>query len=90
METGEDDPREKPPLECIGSFKAHTQDGEVYTIEIWTRFGVVHNRDYQQVQPGMLMLTTTDGYDVYRVAKGEYRLKDKPEISLSTNDPNAP
>ena len=82
--------RAKKHLQCIGSFKAHTQDGESHTIEIWSHFGAVHNRDRARVAPSLLVLTTTDGYGVDRVAQGQYRLTDNPEISLSTDDPNAP
>ena len=77
-------------LECIGSFNAHTQDGEVYTIDIFTQFGAVHDRGRLRVEPSLLHLTTKDGYGVDRVAQGEYRLRDNPEISFSTDDPNAP
>jgi hypothetical protein len=35
-------------------------------------------------------LTTTQGYGVDRVAQGQYRLSDQPEVSLSSDDPNAP
>ncbi len=77
-------------LQCIGSFNAHSQDGVVHTIEIWTHFGAVHDRDRTRVEPSLLVLTTTDGRGVDRVDQGEYRLTDRPEISLSTDDPNAP
>jgi hypothetical protein len=77
-------------LQCVGSFEAHTQDGEPYTIEIWTHFGDVHDRQRNRVAPSLLVLTTTEGYGVDRVAKGQYRLTDNPEISLLTDDPNAP
>jgi hypothetical protein len=96
----EDHQGERPPdenaersemhLECIGSFRAHTQDGESRTIEIWTHFGAVHDRRVERVQPTLLVLTTTDGYGVDRVAQGQYRLTDHPEVSLSSDDPNAP
>jgi len=77
-------------LECIGSFKAHTQDGEVHTVEIWTHFGAVHDRDRSRVHPTLLVLTTADGRGVDRIDQGEYRLTDQPEVTLSSNDPNAP
>jgi hypothetical protein len=77
-------------LQCIGSFKAYAQDGEPYTIEIWTHFGAVHNHERARITPSLLVLTTTDGRGVDRVDQGEYRLTDRPEISLSTDDPNAP
>ena len=77
-------------LECIGSFRAFSQEGEAYTIEIWTHFGALHNRDRNRVSTTQLVLTTTDGGGVERVDQGEYRLTDNPEISLSTDDPNAP
>ncbi len=77
-------------LECIGSFKAYTQDGECHTIEIWTHFGVVHDRDRSRVRPTLLILTTTDGHGVDRIDQGEYRLTDNPEVTLSSDDPNAP
>jgi hypothetical protein len=77
-------------LQCIGSFKAYTQDGEAYTIQIWTHFGAVHDRERARVAPSLLVLTTTDGYGVDRIDQGEYRLTDSPEITLSTDDPDAP
>lgn len=82
--------REKMNLQCVGSCRAHTQDGEWHTIEIWTHFAEVHDRDLARVRPSLLVLTTTDGHGVDRIQKGEYRLTDSPEISLSTDDPNAP
>ena len=82
--------RSEMRLECIGSFRAHTQDGVAHTIEIWTHFGAVHDRQLARVQPTLLVLTTTEGYGVDRVAQGQYRLSDQPEISLSSDDPNAP
>lgn len=77
-------------LQCIGSFKARTQDGEVYTIEIWTHFGAVHDRERTRVEPSLNVLTTTNGRGVVRVEQGVYRLFDCPEIGFSTDDPNAP
>lgn len=76
-------------LECIGSFKAFTQEGEEHTIEIWTHFDEVHDRNRRRVEPSRLYLMTTDGNDVDRVAQGEYRLTKNPEVSLSTDDPDA-
>lgn len=87
----DESPRAKPAsMECIGSFAAFTQDGVCHTIEIWTYFGEVHARDRRRIEPAMLYLMTTDGHDVDRVAQGEYRLRSSPEVSLSTDDPNAP
>ena len=77
-------------LQCIGSFKAYTQDGKPHIIEVWTHFAAVHDRDRQRVSPSLLVLTTNAGYGVDRIDQGEYRLSDHPEISLSTDDPNAP
>src|SRR5690348_16926567 len=77
-------------LECIGSFKAHSKDGKVHTIEIWTHFGNVHNRDRRRVRSTLLVLTTTRGHGVDRIAQGQYRLTDHPEITLSSDDPKAP
>jgi hypothetical protein len=77
-------------LQCIGSFQAYTQAGELHTIEIWTHFGDVHDREVARVAPSLLVLTTTDGHGVDRVDQGEYHLTDSPEVSLSTDDPNAP
>jgi hypothetical protein len=82
--------RAKMHLQCIGSFKAYTQARECHTIEIWTHFGAVHDRERAHVEPSLLVLTTTDGHGVDRIDQGEYRLTDSPEISLSTDDPNAP
>jgi hypothetical protein len=77
-------------LQCVGSFKAYTQDGVGHTIEIWTHYGAVHDRDVARVAPSLLVLTTPDGHGVDRVDQGEYRFTDNPEISLSTDDPHAP
>lgn len=77
-------------MECIGSFHAFTQDGEQHTVEVWTYFRAVHNREHQRIEPSCLYLMTTDGHDVDRVDQGEYRLKDNPEVSLSSDDPHAP
>jgi hypothetical protein len=77
-------------LECIGSFEAHTPEGEAYVVEIWTHFGAVHDRDRQRVAPEQLVLTTADGRGVDRVDQGEYCLRDSPAVSFSTDDPNAP
>jgi len=85
-----EDRHDRPPLECIGSFKAHTPEGIEHVIEIWTRHEAVHDRDRQRVHPGILVLTTTEGYDVERLGKGEYRLAKSPEVQLSSADPNAP
>ena len=82
--------RDRIRLQCIGSFKAYTQDGEAYTIEIWTHFAAVHDRERARVEPSLLVLTTTHGDGVDRLDQGEYRLTDNPEILLSTDDPNAP
>jgi hypothetical protein len=82
--------RAKMHLQCIGSFAAYTQAGECYTIEIWSHFGDVHDRDRARVEPSLLVLTTTDGHGVDRIAQGQYRLVDSPEVSLSADDPNAP
>lgn len=77
-------------LQCVGSFKAFTQDGECHTVEIWTHFDDVHDRDRVRVGSSKIYLMTADGYDIDRIAQGEYRLVKHPEISLSTDDPNAP
>jgi hypothetical protein len=82
--------RDQMRLECIGSFHAWTQDGECRTIEIWTHFAAVHDRERVRVEPSLLVLTTTEGYGVDRIDQGEYRLVDRPEVTLSTADPNAP
>ena len=84
------DAQDEMHLQCIGSYYAWTQDGERHTIEIWTHFGVVHDRERIRVQPSLLVLTTTDGHGVDRIDQGEYRFTDSPEVSLSTDDPNAP
>jgi hypothetical protein len=99
-EMSEDPPEDRPPdasvnrsrerLQCIGSFNAYTQDGELYSIEIWTHFGAVHDRERARVSPGLLFLKTTEGHEVDRVDQGEYRLRESPEITFSTDDPNAP
>jgi hypothetical protein len=62
-------------LKCVGSFKAYAQDGTCHTVEIWTYFNSVHDRERSRVE---------------RVAQGEYRLTENPEVSLSTDDPHAP
>ena len=95
-----DRPEDRPPdaaaergkmnLQCIGSFKAYTQEGELYVVDIFTHFGAVHDRERVRVHPTLLVLTTKDGRAVERVAHGEYRLSESPEISFSTDDPDAP
>jgi hypothetical protein len=82
--------RDQMRLQCIGSFKAHSPDRQVHTIEIWTHFGAMHDRERIRVQPSLLVLTTTDGHGVDWVAQGEYRLTDSPETTLSSDDPLAP
>lgn len=77
-------------LTCIGSFNAFTQDNEIYTIEIWTHYEAVHDRDRSRVEEGMLVLKTRNGDAVERIDQGEYRLKGNPETTFSTDDPNAP
>ena len=77
-------------LECIGSFHAKTPEGEQHTIEIWTKFHSVHDRDISRIEPGLLVLTTTHGHGVERIAQGQYKLKDGPEVYVSTDDPHAP
>ncbi len=89
-EPGSSQQRPEVELQCIGSFKAYSQDAELYTIEIWTRFEAQHDRERLRIAPGFRILTTTDGRRVERVDQGEYRLVDNPEVSLSTDDPNAP
>jgi hypothetical protein len=79
-----------PDLQCIGSFKAYAQDGTRHTIEIWTHFHAVHDRDRARVAPSQLVLTTTGGYAVEWIERGKYRLKDNPEVRFSTDDPKAP
>ncbi len=77
-------------LECIGSFNAYSTDRRVHTIEIWTHFGNVHDRERPRVHSTVLVLTTTLGHGVDRIAKGQYRLTDHPEITLSSDDPHSP
>ena len=77
-------------LECIGSFEAYTQNGEAHTIEIWTHFGAIHDRERIRVYPTLLVLTTTDGHGVDCVDQSQCRLTERPEITLSSSDPNAP
>jgi hypothetical protein len=82
--------RDKMNLECIGSFYAFEEGGEKHTIEIWTHHGAMHDRDIRRVSPTQLVLTTTLGFGVVRVAQGKYQLTDSLKTSLSTDDPNAP
>ena len=85
-----EDARQRPRLECIGSFVAHDSEGQPQTIEIWTRFEPVHDRERQRVHPGVIVLTTVDGRDVTWISKGDYRLTDQPEVRLSSSNPDAP
>lgn len=85
-----DNDHDRPPLECIGSFLAYEPDGSRHTIEIWTRFESVHDRARQRVHPGLIVLTTTEGRGVTRIARGDYRLTDQPEVRLTSSDANAP
>lgn len=80
----------RPNMECIASFYAYCQDGERHTIEVWTYFSDVHNRERHQIETSRLYLMTPDGRDVDRVDQGEYRLRDNPEVSFSSDDPDAP
>ena len=77
-------------LQCIGSFVAFTPAGDPFTIEIWTHFASVHDRERVRVEPTRLVLTTSKGVSVKRIDQGEYCLRDNPEITFSTDDPNAP
>jgi len=77
-------------MQCIGSFQAYAQDGKACTIEIWTHFEAVHDRERARIEPGLLRLTTTDGRAVNRIDRGDYRLIDSPYTRLSSDDPNAP
>ncbi len=86
----EEPKRQRIELECVGSFVAYAQDGMAHTIEIWTKFGSIHDRSRSRVAPGLMILTTTDGRDVEYVGRRIYRLHDQPEISLSSADENAP
>lgn len=88
--SGDDQQRQRIELECVGSFVAYTQAGDPHTVEIWTRYDAVHDRNRSRVAPGLSVLTTTDGHDVEYVGHGLYRLHDQPEVSLSSSDPNAP
>jgi hypothetical protein len=85
-----DEAPDRSRLECIGSFKAFTEDKKVLAVEIWTHFSGVHDRDYARVEAGLLILTTTDGRGVDRISQGHYRLRDDPKLTLSTTDPKAP
>lgn len=82
--------RQRPPLECVGSFLAYEPEGQPHTIEIWTRFEAVHDRQRRRVHPGVIVLTTTDGRGVTRIAQGDYQLSDQPEVRLTSADPDAP
>ena len=77
-------------FKCVGSFQATEQNGSVHTIEMWTCFESVHDRDRLRVEPGQVALTTVEGHPVDRISKGEYRLHDEPNVSLSSDDPDAP
>ena len=82
--------RSKTNLQCIGSFRASAENGECHTIEVWTHFGAVHDRDISRVAPSLLVLTTTDGHGVDRIGKGLYRFTERPDVVLSTDASNAP
>jgi hypothetical protein len=87
----DDEPsRERPRLECVGSFQAYEPEGQPHTIEIWTRFEAVHDRQRRRVHTGVIVLTTTDGRGVSRIAQGDYQLTDQPEVHLTSADPSAP
>ncbi len=82
--------RHREEFKCVGSFRATDQAGSLHTIEMWSRFDPVHDRDRSRVEPGQIALTTVEGYAVDRVSKGEYRLHDDPSISLQSDEPDAP
>ena len=88
--TGDRDRGDDSPLQCIGSFKAYDKDGGSYTIEIWTHFDAVHDRERARVEPSLLVLRTTDGRGIDHIEQGEYQLTDNPEIRLSSKDAHAP
>ncbi len=82
--------RERPRLECVGSFLAYAPEGQSHTIEIWTRFEAVHDRQRTRVHTGVIVLTTTDGRGVTRIAQGDYQLTDQPKVRLTSADPSDP
>ncbi len=84
------DIRHSEDFRCIGSFYAKSQDGKVHTIEMWCHFDAVHDRERSRVIPAQIALTTIEGHGIDRLAQGQYRLRDNPEVSLSSDDPHAP
>lgn len=85
-----DTPHRPAEFQCVGSFHATDQDGRLHVIEKWVYFEPVHDRDRARVAPGQIALTTTDGHWVERIAQGKYRLRDNPEVTVSSDDPDAP
>ena len=77
-------------IEQTGSFEAKSENGDNYTILIFTEMLQVRPGDDSKWIEGLKSLKTSDGTDVNRVDKGEYLIMDWEEIRVFSDDPEAP
>ena len=75
---------------CIGSFVAFARDKTRHVLEIWAYRDAIHYGDLKRISPAMLFLMTSDGQPVDRIEQGEYRLRDFPQTTFTSNDLEAP
>lgn len=69
-------------------FIAHDKRGLSYTVEVRARIEPPPGR---KNEPSDLLLSTTDGREVSRVARGRYALHETSKTTpLSSDDPKAP
>jgi hypothetical protein len=61
-------------LRQTGKFNAYDDNGEVYTIFIYTNFIAVNSRRGNATLPGKKQLLTEDGENVNWLAKGQYQI----------------
>jgi hypothetical protein len=72
-----------------GTFKAYSEDGQEYTIVVFTQ--VVHGATGASERPeGVRRMQTSDRRTVNWLKKGKYRIRDRhQDIVVTSNDPNA-
>jgi len=76
-------------IEQTGSFEAKSENGDNYTILIFTEMHQERPGDDSKWIEGLKSLKTSDGTDVNRVDKGEYLIMDWEEIRVFSDDPEA-
>jgi len=75
---------------CVGSFIAFTRDKTRHVLEIWAYRDAIHYGYLKRISPAELFLMTSDGQAVDRIEQGEYRLRDFPQTTFTTDDLEAP